>query len=144
MEPTSKATSITNTAPQRRALLGRQLPTHEDVKAFLCTELQDVTEETLALLLLDKAYRVVHFYQTSNATLSTIYPREIIQRALRHKAHSVVLARGFPSKEPRDNRTEVKLVKALKDLLALIDIHILDLIAVTRSGCVSFTDNGWL
>ncbi|MGG4606309.1 JAB domain-containing protein [Paenalcaligenes sp. Me131] len=144
LEPTGRSTLSKNTAQQRRDLLGRQLPTHEAVKAFLCSELQNVTEETFAILLLDTKYRILHFYQTPNATLAIAYPREVIQRALRYKAHTIVLARGFPSEEPHDNRAEIKLVKTLKELLALVDIHLLDHISVGPSGCVSLAGSGRL
>ncbi|MGG5152590.1 MULTISPECIES: JAB domain-containing protein [Alcaligenes] len=120
------------------------LPTHEAVKAFLSSALHNVTEETFALLLLDKAYRVLHFYQTPNVTLTTAYPRYVIHHALKHKAHTIVLARGFPSEAPHVSRTEIKLVKSLKALLALIDIHVLDLIAVTPFSCESLTGSGRL
>ena len=143
MEPTGRTTSRTNIA-RRRDLRGRQLPTHEAVKAFLCSALQNVTAETFALLLLDKAHRVLHFYQTPNTTLTTAYPHAVIQRALKYKAHTVVLARGFPSEVPHHSRAEAKLVKALKDLLALVDIHMLDHIGVGRAGYVSLADSGQL
>ena len=144
LEPASKDTPSISIVQRRRDLLRCQLSTHEAVKAFLCSELQNVIEEMFALLLLDKRYRVLHFHKTPNSTLTIAYPRDVIQRALRYKASAVVLARGFPSDKPRCDRTEVKLVKTLKALLALADVHLLDHIGIARTGYMSLAERGQL
>lgn len=129
-----------------RNALGQQLEDHAAIQAFLFEQLHNATQEVLAVLLLDKAYRVLHFYQIRKADLATIttYPSEVIKRALVHKAYAIVLARSCSSQNPRFDQMDVKLPQALKNLLALVDVHVVDHVLVTQDTCVSLAEAGRL
>lgn len=131
---------------RQHSFIGNKLANRAEIKEFLFGQLQNVTQEVLAILLLDQECCVLHFDQIAKASLEagTIYPREIIRRALEHKAYAVVLARSLPTKEPLFNRSQVMFTKTLKRLLVLVDVHVIDHVVVTQGACVSLAERGQL
>ena len=77
-------------------------------------------------------------------TQTSVYPREVVLRALHHRAASVVLAHNHPSGAARPSRADEALTQTLKTTLALVDVRVLDHIIVTHSQALSMAQAGLL
>ncbi len=81
-------------------------------------------------------------------TQTSVYPREVVKRALHHNAGGVILAHNHPSgvAEPghADETLKQALRQALRQVLALVDIRVLDHCIVAASAVPSFAKRGLL
>ena len=81
------------------------------------------------------------FYGSIDRT--AVYPRVVLQTALRHNAAAVILWHNHPSgTSPEPSASDVSLTARVKDLLGEIDVRLLDHIVVARSGTVSMAARG--
>ncbi len=77
-------------------------------------------------------------------THTSVYPREVVMRALHYQAHSVVLAHNHPSGHPTPSPADIAMTSKLAAALGLIDIIILDHIIVSSSAATSMAELGLL
>lgn len=102
------------------------------------------TYEVFAVLFLDAQNRFLAFEELFKGTLTqtSVYPREVVIRAMALKASHVVLAHNHPSGSAQPSVADQHLTKTLMAALALIDVQVLDHFVVTRSNVVSMIDCG--
>jgi DNA repair protein RadC len=77
-------------------------------------------------------------------THTSVYPREVVMRALHYHAHAVVLAHNHPSGQPTPSPADIAMTSKLAAALGLIDIIILDHIIVSSSAATSMAEMGLL
>ena len=77
-------------------------------------------------------------------THTSVYPREVVMRALHYHAHTVVLAHNHPSGHPTPSPADIAMTSKLAAALGLIDIIILDHIIVSSSAATSMAEMGLL
>ena len=77
-------------------------------------------------------------------TQTSVYPREVLRRALHHNAGAVILAHNHPSGNPEPSMADEVLTQTLRSALALIDVRVLDHLVVAGSRTVSFAERGLL
>jgi len=99
-----------------------------------------------AVLFLDTQHRLIAFEEMFRGTLSqtSVYPREVIQRALALNAGAVLLAHNHPSGVAEPSRADEFLTQQLQSALALVDVRVLDHLVVAREGITSFAERGLL
>jgi len=64
------------------------------------------------------------FHGTLSQT--SVYPREVVKRALAHNAAAVILAHNHPSGVAEPSQSDRLLTDALKQALSLVDVRVLD------------------
>lgn len=113
---------------------------------FLRLQLGDRPHEVFALLLLDSQHRLIAFEELFRGTVNqaSVYPREVVLRALHHQAAAVVLAHNHPSGLAEPSAADVALTRSLVDALALVGVRVLDHIVVTRARTASLAQLGLL
>ena len=77
-------------------------------------------------------------------TQTSVYPREVVKRALHHNAGGVILAHNHPSGVAEQSHADETLTQALRQALALVDIRVLDHFIVAGSAVLSFAERGLL
>ena len=77
-------------------------------------------------------------------TQTSVYPREVLKRALDLNAAAVVLAHNHPSGAAEPSRADEFLTQTLKAALTLIDVRVLDHFVVGRTEAISFAERGLL
>jgi DNA repair protein RadC len=127
---------------QQRALLNDP----QAATDFLRLQLGDRPHEVFALLLLDSQHRLIAFEELFRGTVNqaSVYPREVVLRALHHQAAAVVLAHNHPSGLAEPSAADVALTRSLVDALALVGVRVLDPIVVTRARTASLAQLGLL
>jgi DNA repair protein RadC len=116
------------------------------VRDYLQLQLGGRPHEIFAVLFLDSQHRLIQLEELFRGTLSqtSVYPREVVVRALALNAACVVLAHNHPSGEARPSRADEALTHTLKAALALVDVRVLDHFIVTSSQAVSMAELGLL
>jgi DNA repair protein RadC len=114
------------------------------VKEFLQLHLAAKAHEVFAVLFLDAQNRLIAMEELFRGTLTqtSVYPREVVPRALHHEAASVVLAHNHPSGTVQPSRADEALTQTLKAALALVDVRVLDHVIVAQGGALSMAEKG--
>ena len=116
------------------------------VKDYLALQLGAREHEVFAVLFLDAQNRLIRLEEMFRGTLTqtSVYPREVVKRALELGAASVLLAHNHPSGTAEPSRADEFLTQTLKSALALIDVRVLDHFVVGHGSVVSFAERGLL
>jgi DNA repair protein RadC len=118
----------------------------DTVKQFLQLHLARVPHEVFAVMFLDAQNRLIEMEVMFRGTLTqtSVYPREIVKRALHHESAAVVLAHNHPSGTVQPSRADEALTTALKHALTLIDVRVLDHVIVAPGNALSMAEKGLL
>jgi DNA repair protein RadC len=118
----------------------------ETVTRYIQLLLANKAHEVFAVLFLDVQNRLVAMEELFRGTLSqtSVYPREVVLRALHHQACAVVLAHNHPSGTVQPSRADTTLTQTLKAALALVDVRVLDHIIVGPGAAYSMAESGTL
>jgi DNA repair protein RadC len=116
------------------------------VRHYLQLQIAALSYEVFAVLFLDSQQRLIAFEELFRGTLAqtSVYPREVVKRALALNAAAVVLAHNHPSGVAEPSRADEALTQALRAALALVDVRVLDHFVVTPGTVVSFAERGLL
>ncbi len=135
----------------RRALTQRlqEAPVFDSpgsVKDYLSLHLGGHEHEVFAVLFLDSQQRLLQLEEMFRGSLAqtSVYPREVVKRALALNAAGVVLAHNHPSGAAEPSRADEYLTQTLRSALALVDVRVLDHIVVGRGQAVSMAERGLL
>jgi len=77
-------------------------------------------------------------------TQTSVYPREIVRRALIHNAAAVIFCHNHPSGVSEPSQSDELLTHALRKALDLVDVRVLDHFIVGRGEVMSFAERGLL
>ncbi len=118
----------------------------EAVKDFVRLHLSTRPHEVFAVLFLDAQHRLLEFDEMFRGTLAqtSVYPREVVRRAMSHNAAAVILAHNHPSGLAEPSRADEFLTQSLQKALGLVDVRVLDHLVVGRDAVVSFAERGLL
>lgn len=116
------------------------------VKQYLQLHLARQPHEVFGVMFLDAQNRLIALETLFRGTLTqtSVYPREIVIRALQHQAASVVLAHNHPSGTVQPSRADEALTQTLKAALALVDVRVLDHVVVAPGASLSMAERGLL
>jgi len=114
------------------------------VKHYLQLQLAHKNHEVFAVLFLDNQNRMLALEELFRGTLSqtSVYPREVVLRALHHQAAAVVLSHNHPSGSVQPSKADEHLTQTLKASLALVDVRVLDHIIVGQGQALSMAEQG--
>jgi DNA repair protein RadC len=114
------------------------------VSDFLKLHFAGQPYESFAVLYLNAQHAFVAFEDVFRGTLTqtSVYPREILVRALHHQAAAVILSHNHPSGAAQPSRADEALTKTLKTALALIDVRVLDHVIVAGTRSLSMAEKG--
>ena len=136
-----------------RRALGEQmkqsdtLTSPEAVRDYLRVHLSRLTHEVFFALWLDAQNRLIAGEELFRGTLTqtSVYPREVVKKALWHNAAAVVLAHNHPSGVCEPSPADRLLTQELKQALALVDVRVLDhFIVAGQCQPLSFAEQGLL
>ncbi len=116
----------------------------DKVRDYLRLKLGHLQHEVFMALFLDAQNRLVAPEELFRGTLTqtSVYPREVVKRALANNAAAVVFAHNHPSGVAEPSRADEMLTRALKDALQLVDVRVLDHLVVTQTEVTSFAERG--
>lgn len=113
-------------------------------KQFVGLHLSGRGHEVFACLFLDSSLRLLAFEELFRGTLaqSSVYPREVVIRALALGAGSVIFAHNHPSGVAEPSRADELVTERLKAALALVDVRVIDHLIVGEASVLSMAERG--
>jgi DNA repair protein RadC len=114
------------------------------VKDYLSLQIGALPYEVFAVLFLDQQHRLLALEEMFRGTLSqtSVYPREVVRRAMALNAGAVILAHNHPSGVAEPSRADEHLTQSLRAALGLVDVRVLDHLVVGRGHVVSMAERG--
>jgi len=124
---------------------GDSLTSPQETRQYLTNQLRDYAHEVFAVLFLDQRHRVIEFEEMFRGTVdgASVYPREVVKKALEHNASAVIFAHNHPSGVAEPSQADERITQRLKAALSLVDIRVLDHFVV-GDDVVSFAERGLL
>lgn len=114
------------------------------VADYLKVVLNGREHEVFVVLFLDAQNRLIAAEELFRGTLTqtSVYPREVVKRALALNAAGVIFAHNHPSGVAEPSTADVALTHALKQALALVDVKVLDHFVVAGTVTLSLAERG--
>lgn len=121
------------------------LSSPQAVRDWLRLSLGSLAHEVFFALWLDAQNRLLLTEELFRGTLTqtSVYPREVVKKALANNAGAVILAHNHPSGLAEPSSADITLTATLKQALGLIDVKVLDHFVVVSGGApLSFAERG--
>ena len=102
--------------------------------------------ESFFVICLDSQNKVNHAALVHEGTINEapVYPRIIVETALRHKANSVILAHNHPGGSMKPSNADIEVTRKIVSALKPISICVVDHIIVAGQNYDSFAEQGIL
>jgi DNA repair protein RadC len=125
---------------------GDALGSANEVRHFLQLKMRGLPHEIFTCLFLDNQHAVISYEELFRGTIdgASVYPREIVKRALALNASAVIFAHNHPSGIAEPSQADQRLTERLKIALGTVDIRVLDHFVVGELEAVSFAERGLL
>jgi len=116
------------------------------VRDYLNAMLRHEPHEVFACLFLDSKHRVLAFEPLFHGTIdnTSVYPRQVVKRALAHNAAALILCHNHPSGVAEPSQADHVLTKRLKTALEFVDVRVLDHFIVGEGEPLSMMERGWM
>lgn len=100
--------------------------------------------ETFYVICLDAQCRANYAAMVHEGSINEapVYPRIIVETALRHQANSVILAHNHPGGSLKPSNADIEVTKRITVALGAISIRVVDHIVVAGDRYFSFADKG--
>lgn len=99
--------------------------------------------EQFRIFFLDKKYYLIadELQQTGTLDQTSLYPREVMKRALALNAAGLILVHNHPSGDPSPSNADKEITRELQAILPPFNITVLDHFIIGRYGYFSFREN---
>lgn len=123
---------------------GDALSSPSAVRDYLKLLLTQREHEVFVAIFLDAQHRVIASEEMFRGTLTqtSVYPREIVKRALALNCAAIIFAHNHPSGVPEPSSSDRILTDALKQALSLVDVRVLDHFIVAGADTLSMAERG--
>lgn len=121
---------------------GNAMNSPEMVRDFLRLSLANKQHEVFIGIFLDAKNHTIATEELFSGTLTqaSVYPREIVKRALHHNAAAIIFAHNHPSGIAEPSHADKILTQSLKQALAMIDVKVLDHFIIGNGTTMSFAE----
>ena len=126
---------------------GKPVLTHWlEVQDYCISKLAHEPVELVMVLCLDSQNRLIADETISRGTVNqtSVYPREVVNLALRHFAQAVIIVHNHPGAEMLPSRADIDVTRDISAALAVMDITLHDHLIVAGTECVSLKSLGHL
>jgi DNA repair protein RadC len=116
----------------------------QEVFDYLYHSMRDLNREVFKVIFLDVQSQVIEVEDLFEGTLTagSVYPREIMRRAIKHNAASLIFAHNHPSGNPAPSESDEEITRDLVFASNTMQIRVLDHIIVGENKYFSFADEG--
>lgn len=117
-----------------------------EVREYLIREIGHQPRESFYVLFLDNQNRLLfcEAVQTGTINQTAVYPREIFEKAIRHRAAALIFAHNHPSGILKPSAEDIRLNQKLTEAAKLLQLSVLDHVIVSSEGHYSFHEAGIL
>ena len=122
------------------------LESPQAVRDYLKSLLRHELHEVFGCLFMDSKHRMLSFEVLFRGSIdsASVYPRQVVKRALAHNAAAVIFCHNHPSGVTEPSQADRTRTKRLSDALDLIEVRVLDHFIVGDGEPLSMVEHGWM
>ena len=122
------------------------LESPQAVRDYLKALLRHEPHEVFGCLFMDSKHRMLAFEVLFRGSIdsASVYPRQVVKRALAHNAAAVIFCHNHPSGVPEPSEADRTLTQRLTEALDLIEVRVLDHFIVGEGEPLSMVEYGWM
>jgi len=116
----------------------------QEVFDYLYHSMRDLKKEVFKVIYLNSQNQIIETEDLFSGTLdrSFILPREVMERAIKHHAVSLIFVHNHPSGNPEPSTSDKELTRDLLYAASIMQIKVLDHIIIGENRYFSFTGEG--
>lgn len=116
----------------------------KDARNYLKLQFEGLQHESFRALFLDSQHGLIVSEELFKGTIdgASVYPREVVKRALEVGAAAIIFSHNHPSGVAEPSSADIHITEKLTSALKLLDIRVLDHIVVGGDQTVSFAERG--
>ncbi|GLI36394.1 RadC family protein [Desulforhabdus amnigena] len=116
----------------------------QEAAAYLSAHLQTERNEVFCILALTSRNALIAMerIQRGSVNRTAVFPRLVVEAALKHRATAVIFAHNHPGGDPTPSAADRQLTRKLKRILTDLDILVHDHIIIAGPNHYSFSENG--
>ncbi|MHB8828204.1 MAG: RadC family protein [Syntrophales bacterium] len=113
---------------------------------FCRTTLGGKKDEEFWVIYLDVQNQIIEFEALQKGTVNqaTVYPRQVLENALRRKASAIILVHNHPSGHVRPSEADIRITKTIRETAKMLDINVHDHIIIGEDRFFSFREEGMM
>jgi DNA repair protein RadC len=129
---------------QEKAMETTQISSTKALLDYCMASMGGLKDERFNVIYLNAQNRIIktEVIQEGIVNQAVVYPRKILEIALKHKASAIILVHNHPSGNLKPSEADIRLTKALQDTARVLDILIHDHIIVGENRYFSFREEG--
>lgn len=121
----------------------RYLHSSKEVAEYLVHSMRGLKKEVFTIIYLDSSHAIIDSEIVAEGTVNvnTVYPREIIAKALSFHAAAIIVSHNHPSGSLQPSGQDIKLTRSLWLVCHYMQVQLLDHLII-GDGSYSFADHG--
>lgn len=137
---------IANMLLARRFKRRTKLTSPDQTREYFKLKLARYEYEVFCCMFLNNQNQVLAFEELFRGTINetSIYPREVVKRALSLNAAAIIFVHNHPSGDPEPSQADKHITLKLKYALELVDVRVLDHFVVAGDSSISLVERGLL
>jgi len=131
---------------QQRAEEKEQISSTKELIDYCLSSMGGLKDEHFAVIYLNARNKIikVETIQEGIVNQAVVYPRKVLEKALKHKASAIILVHNHPSGHVRPSDADIRLTRVLQDAARVMDIVLHDHLIVGENRFFSFREEGIL
>jgi DNA repair protein RadC len=127
-----------------KAMEKKQVTCTTELLDFCRTVMGGKKDEEFAVIYLDVQNQIIEFETVQKGVVNqaVVYPRQVLESALRKKASAIILAHNHPSGHVRPSEADIRLTKTIQETAKVLDILVHDHIIIGENRFFSFREEG--
>jgi DNA repair protein RadC len=129
---------------KQKAMEKKQVSCTTELLDFCRTKMGGKKDEEFCVIYLDAQNQIIEFetVQKGIVNQAVVYPRQVLESALKKKATAIILAHNHPSGHVRPSDADIRLTKTIQETAKVLDILVHDHIIIGEDRFFSFREEG--
>ena len=129
---------------KQKAKEKKQVTCTTELIDFCRTVMGGKQDEEFCVIYLDAQNQIIEFetIQRGVVNQAVVYPRQVLESALKKKASAIILAHNHPSGHVRPSDADIRLTKTIQETAKVLDILVHDHIIIGENRFFSFREEG--
>ncbi|MDP3182407.1 MAG: DNA repair protein RadC [Desulfobaccales bacterium] len=131
---------------KEEALTRRQIPSLAALVDYCRTSMGGLQDEQFRVIFLNSQNEIIaeEVVQEGTVNQTVVYPRKVLELALKHKATGLILVHNHPSGNLTPSPADRELTRALVQASRTLNLTVHDHLIVSRHGYFSLAENNML